>query len=289
MGKFLSISHNTFVQTIRQPIFGILVLVTFAVLILVTPLATQTMTPNYVTENATMLQNLGLSTLLMFSGLLLSAFSACSVLAREIEDRTALTVVSKPVSRGMFVVGKFAGVSAAVTLGLYLSMLVFLMTVRHRVLSTAASPIDWPVIVLGGSALLGALLLGLVGNYLFGWHFGSAAIWSAAALMTLAMGVILFVGKGWKIVPLGFDDIPGPYNPDCVPLITAQLMVRVVLMYFASLICCAVAITASTRLGQIATLLVCGAVAPWEPCIRPLSRAPTKCRPSASWRGWRRI
>src|ERR1035437_2196500 len=145
MGKFLSISQNTFVQTIRQPIFGILILVTFAILALELCQAGWTMTSDYVLANQKLLQDLGLSTLLMFSGVLLAAFGASSVLPREIDDRTALTVVSKPVSRGMFVLGKFAGVSAAVTAGFYLCSIVFLMTVRHRVPSTAASPIDWPV------------------------------------------------------------------------------------------------------------------------------------------------
>jgi ABC-type transport system involved in multi-copper enzyme maturation permease subunit len=257
MGKFLSISQNTFVQTIRQPIFGILILVTFAVLALELCQAGWTMTSDYVLANQKLLQDLGLSTLLMFSGVLLAAFSASSVLAREIDDRTALTVVSKPVSRGLFVLGKFAGVSAAVTAGFYLCSIVFLMTVRHRVPSTAASPIDWPVIVLGLGALGLAVLIGLAGNYLFGWHFTSAAVWSALATMTLAMGVLLFVGKGWHIVPLGFDAVPDPHDPDTYQLITPQLLTSILLIYLAALIFCAVAVTTSTRMGQMITLLVC--------------------------------
>jgi ABC-type transport system involved in multi-copper enzyme maturation permease subunit len=257
MGKFLSISHNTFVQTIRQPIFGILILVTFAILVLEVSQAGWTMTNDYVVANQKLLQDLGLSTLLMFSGVLLAAFSASSVLAREIEDRTALTVISKPVSRGMFVLGKFTGVSAAVTVGFYLCSLVFLMTVRHRPPSTATMPTDWPVITLGLVALGLSVLVGLIGNYSFGWHFTSAAVWSAVVMLTLAMGVLLFVGKGWQIVPMGYDSIPGPDNPDAFQLITPQLLVGILLIYLAALIFCAVAVTSSTRLGQMITLLVC--------------------------------
>ncbi len=257
MGKFLSISRNTFVQTIRQPIFGILILVTFAFLVLEVSGAGWTMTTDYVKADQKMLQDLGLTTLLMFSGVLLAAFSASSVLAREIDDRTALTVVSKPVSRSLFVMGKFAGVSAAVTAGFYLCAIVFLMTVRHRMPSTAASPIDWPVITLGLLALGLAILGGLVGNYLFGWHFTSAAVWAALGLLTLAMGVLLKVGKGWQIVPMGYDAVPSPMAPDVTQLITPQLLTSILLIYLAALIFCAVAVASSTRLGQMITLLVC--------------------------------
>src|ERR1035437_9640963 len=55
MGKFLSISQNTFVQTIRQPIFGILILVTFAILALELCQAGWTMTSDYVLANQTLL------------------------------------------------------------------------------------------------------------------------------------------------------------------------------------------------------------------------------------------
>ena len=256
MGKFLSISRNTLVQTIRQPIFGIVILVTFAFLVLEVAGAGWSMTTNYVVADQIILQNNGLTTVLV-SGLLLAAFSASSVLAREIDDRTALTVVSKPVSRGVFVLGKFAGVSAAVTAGFYLCSIVFLMTVRHRMPATAAMPTDWPVITLGLLALGLAVLVGLIGNYLFGWHFTSAAVWSAMALMTLAMGVLLKVGKGWHIVPLGYDAPPDPTDPDVMQLITPQLLTCILMIYLASLIFCAVAVASSTRLGQMLTLLVC--------------------------------
>ena len=118
-------------------------------------------------------------------------------------------------------------------------------------------PVDWPVITLGLLALGLAILVGLIGNYSFGWHFTSAAVLSAIVLMTLAMGVLLFVGKGWKIVPMGYDTVPGPTDPDAFQLITPQLLMGILLIYMASLIFCAVAVTTSTRLGQMITLLVC--------------------------------
>lgn len=257
MVKFWSISKNTFVQTIRQPIYGVLILVTFAVLVLDVPLSGWTVSSDYQASDQKMLETLGLSTLLV-SGLFIAAFSASSVLAREIEDRTALTVIAKPVSRATFVLGKFAGVTAAVGVAFYLCAIVFLMTVRHRVMSASSDPYDMPVIVLGLLAIGIALIVALLGNYLFGWHFSSASVWLVTALMTLAMGVILFVGKNWQIVPIGWDWHPGSEGHfDATQAITPQLVISILMMLMAVIVFCAVAITSSTRLGQVVTLLIC--------------------------------
>lgn len=249
MTKLLAISRNTFVQTIRQPIYGVLILITFAVLVLDVPLSGWTMGIEYQATDQRMLETLGLSTLLI-SGLLVAAFSASSVLSREIEDKTALTVISKPVSRGTFVLGKFAGVAAAVTLAFYLCSLALLITVRHRVMSSAANPYDVPVIVLGLSALVLSIAIAAGGNYLFGWPFVSSGVWAAAVFFSVAMGLLTFIGKQWQIVPAGYD------TPTTVA-ISGKLLTGVALMYMAVLVFVAVAIAASTRLGQVMTLLVC--------------------------------
>lgn len=249
MIRFWSICRNTFVQTIRQPIFGVLLMVTFLILVLSLPLSTWTMGEkggDYQVSDQKMLIQLGLGSLL-FTGLLLAAFSASSAVSREIEDRTALTVVSKPVSRATFVMGKFAGVAAAVAIAIYLASLVFLMTVRHQVMSSVSDPYDWPVIVLGCSAGAIALIIATAGNIHFGWAFISSLVWSLTATLTVAMGSICFVGKGWAIVPFGQG-------------IGADLLLAILAVFLAIFIIVAIAITSSTRFGQVVTLLICLAV-----------------------------
>ena len=244
MTKFWAICRNTFLQTIRQPIFCILIVLTFVVLTLDLPLSNWAIgSADYHESNQRLLEQLGLSTLLV-SGLLLAAFTSSSVLSREIEDKTALTVVAKPVSRATFILGKFGGVAGAVVLAYYLCSLVLVMTVRHKVRPAVTDPHDWPVIVLGLTAFVLAIGAALVGNIVFGWTFTSAVVWCALALLSMAVGVVMFVGKGWKIVEFGHDIRP-------------QLLVAMVLTLMAVLVFCAVAIAASTRLGQAMTLLVC--------------------------------
>jgi len=246
MIRFLSICNNTFTQTIRQPVYCILVAVTFVLLVMSLPLAGWTMGESgadFQETDQKMLENLGISTLMM-SGLLLAAFTASSALSREIEDKTALTVISKPVARATFVLGKFAGVAIAVMLAYYLSTLVFLMTIRHRVVSAAYNPYDFPVIVIGFTAFGVAVLIALLGNFFFGWPFTSAAVWSSLLSLTLGMGLICVIGKGWKIVPFGQDLRP-------------ELIVGIFLAFLGVLLFVATAVAASTRLGQVTTLLVC--------------------------------
>ncbi|MCJ7543039.1 MAG: hypothetical protein MUP47_00485, partial [Phycisphaerae bacterium] len=124
---------------------------------------------------------------------------------------------------------------------------VFLMTVRHGVVSVATDPIDWPVIVLGCSAFTAAVVVALLGNLIFGWTFTAAAVFAAVVLLTAAAGVMGFIGKGWTIVPFATE----------IPL---RLPACLLTTFLAVMVFTAVAVAASTRLGQVMTLLVCGAV-----------------------------
>jgi hypothetical protein len=243
--KFWSICKNTFLQTVRRPVFAVLIAVAIGMFVISVPLSGWTMGTtgaDYRRSDQLMLENMGISTLLIM-GLGVAAFSASTALSREIEQRTVLTVVSKPVSRATFVLGKFAGVALAVTVAYYIASLVFLLTVRHGVMPTAGDKLDWPAIVLGLSALGLTFLGALVGNYLFGWSFTSAAVTLAAVLLTVAMGVVSVVGEGWVPVTFGAG-------------IRSQLITGIVLTWLAVFVLSAVAVAASTRLGTVAILLV---------------------------------
>lgn len=251
MTRLFAIARNAFIETIRQPIYGVLILVTFAVLLLNVPLAGWTMgtgAGDFDVTDQQMLLSLGLSTLLV-SGLFIAAFSAAGTLAREIEDRTILTVVSKPISRATVVIGKYLGVSGALALAFYLSGLVFLMTVRHGVMTSVSDPYDMPVIVMGLVAFALSLGMALFCNYFFGLNFAASGLLFGAILLSLALGGIAFVGKGWKVVGL---DKGLPH--------VADLLSGMSLMLLAVLVFAAVAVAASTRLGQAMTLLICIAV-----------------------------
>ena len=259
MMKFWSILANTFVQSIRQPIFCILIIITILVLVIDVPLSGRSMGSDYRKTDQQMLENLGLGTLLT-AGMLVAAFSASSAISREIEDRTVLTVIAKPVSRTTFVLGKFAGLTAAVAVAFYLCTIAFLFTVRHHVTPAASDPLDWPVIVLGSAAVVLAVLTALAGNYLFGWAFTSAVVRTAVVLFSAAMGAVLVIGKGWQ--PIEFAPDVHTWRDVMTALsINPDLPAALLLIFLAVLIFVAAAVAASTRLGQIATILLCLALA----------------------------
>lgn len=238
ISQFLSIARNTFIESIRQPVFVVLILVGGLALVMNPNLAAYTLD-----DDNKLLVDLGLSTLFIV-GLLLAAFTATSVVSNEIENKTVLTVISKPVSRPLFVVGKFFGVGGAIGVAYWVLTMVFLLTIRHRVQQTAGDYLDWPVLIFGLTAIGVGLLGAAAANYFYHWVFTSTFVVSFAVLITLAWGLVLNINKYWLFQPIYVD-------------FDLQLMIGLALVFMAVLILTAVAVAASTRLGQIMTLLVC--------------------------------
>jgi len=73
-----------------------------------------------------LLREIGLSTLFLTS-LFIAIFSASGAVAKEMETKTIMTVLSKPVQRPIFIIAKFLGVAAAVILAHYICTIGLLM------------------------------------------------------------------------------------------------------------------------------------------------------------------
>ena len=244
LAKLLAITHNTFVETVRQPIYGVLMWVAAGMLALSPSLAGFTLESD---GDVKVVKDVGLATLLLY-GLLASVFSATSVITREIESHTVLTVVSKPVSRPLFLVGKYLGVCGAVLVGYYFLCLVFLMTLRHGVMETAADGFDQPVLLFGGLAILLSLIAATWGNYVYGWHFSTTLTAWVVPLGTLAVAAVLFISHEWEAQHPGtdFGDLQIPY--------------AVTMAFCGVLILAAFAVALATRFSQVITLLLCAGV-----------------------------
>lgn len=136
MNQLFAILRNTLLQTVRQPIYGLIILVTLGSLAMSPAVTGWTLD-----DDNKLLRDLVLSALLL-QGVFLAAFGASSVISVEIDDKTVLTVASKPVSRWVFILGKFCGVFLALLLAHYIGVLAMMMTLRHGVLQTAAEKSD---------------------------------------------------------------------------------------------------------------------------------------------------
>lgn len=235
--QLLAIIRNTFFESVRQPI--VLVLTVAATLLLIIANLTSTFT---MSDDQKMLVDVGLATIFLF-GALFAAFIATNVLTREIENRTVLTVVSKPVPRPLFIVGKFFGVGAAMVIASLYMAFVFMLVEHHGVMQRALSPYHYPVIVFGLSAGLIAVIVALWCNFFYGKVFGSTLLCVATPLAGMAYFLSLLFDHDFKPADLALA-----FDSNLWKAITALIV--------ANLVLTAMAIAISTRLNQIMTVVI---------------------------------
>ncbi len=106
--KAITIALATAKEAIRQPAFFVLMFIAGSSLIC-------SIFVSYFTfgEDIKMYKDTGLTTI-SFAGLLLALLTASSTVAEEIEGKTAITLLSKPINRRQFIVGKFLGIELGV-------------------------------------------------------------------------------------------------------------------------------------------------------------------------------
>ncbi len=110
--KSITIALATAKEAIRQPAFFVMAFFAGALLIV-------TIFVSYFTfgEDIKMYKDTGLTTISFFC-MLLALLTASSTVADEIEGKTAITLLSKPINRRQFIIGKFLGIELGV-LALY--------------------------------------------------------------------------------------------------------------------------------------------------------------------------
>ena len=123
--KIMSIAANTYKESARQPVYYIL-LALGAVMILTSPLVVFFAFG----EEEKMIKDMALATITITT-LLIAVLSSSAVISDEIEKKTALTVLSKPVSRTEFILGKFVGICYSVFLGGVFLSVVLLITATN--------------------------------------------------------------------------------------------------------------------------------------------------------------
>jgi ABC-type transport system involved in multi-copper enzyme maturation permease subunit len=121
------IARATAKEAVRQPIFLLSLAVVIMLLVLNTFLPFFTLG-----EDVKMLKDCGLATLLI-SSMLIAIWTASSSIADEIEGKTAMTLLSKPINRRQFILGKYLGIMHAVLLYLIPVGIAFLALVYYKV------------------------------------------------------------------------------------------------------------------------------------------------------------
>lgn len=233
--KLCTIAKNTFIETLRQPIYAVII-VSSLLLLLVSP----SLTMYTLDEDIKMLREIGLSTLFI-SGLFIAIFASASAITEEIESKTITTVLSKPITRSTFILGKFLGVTTAVLLAHYILTVTLIMTLRHGVMTTANDTHDWTVITAATAAVLLSLFVTAFLNYTYDWVFNSTAMILGAIFATFAMLFIALVNKEWQ------------FNPAENAIESFDIYASI-LLFFAITVLVALAVMFSTRFNVVMTL-----------------------------------
>src|SRR5262249_18070568 len=124
MRQFVTIAANAFMELIRQPIF--LLLMTASVVFA----AFLASIPYFGFVDDPMLVKDSVLAVMLLAGLFGSVLGASNSVAREIRAGTALAVLAKPVSRAQFLLAKYAGLAAALTVLAYVNLIAVLLASR---------------------------------------------------------------------------------------------------------------------------------------------------------------
>ena len=129
--KVAAIARTTTKEALWQPVFYVVLAVAVFGLLLFPFLPYNTFG-----EDIKMIKDTGLTWIMVWS-IVLALWTASVSVADEIEGRTALTLLSKPVGRRSFIFGKFLGIVGAVTILFILLGALFLATVSYKVVYDA--------------------------------------------------------------------------------------------------------------------------------------------------------
>jgi ABC-type transport system involved in multi-copper enzyme maturation permease subunit len=239
MRQFSTIAVNAFMELIRQPIF--LLLMTASVLF-----EMFLAVPYYFAlgDEPKLVENSVLAAMFL-SGLFGAVLSASSSLSREIRSGTALAVLSKPVGRLQFLLAKYAGLVAALTVLTYLNTVGVLLA--SRMSFDAYGKTDMPAIGIFSAGIVAAYALGGFSNFFLRRPFVSDAVIAMLVFCTLA--AFLVFRYTTQMESLGTQ---GHVNWNLLP--------AAILILFALWILAAIALACSTRFDTIPTLAICSAI-----------------------------
>src|SRR4051794_9111976 len=127
MYRTLVILRHTFFETIVQPIYSLLLALGGAILIIFAALPFFTLG-----EDTVMFKAVGLDIILVLV-LIATLFATSKSIFEEIEDRTMLTLMSKPVAKWEVLVGKYLGIILAALLAVIVLGIIFMAATWIRI------------------------------------------------------------------------------------------------------------------------------------------------------------
>jgi len=238
MRQFITIAINAFMELVRQPVFLLLMTSSAAFEIFLA-------TPYYFAfgDEPKLVKNSTLAVMLL-AGLLGSVLSASASLAREIRAGTALAVLSKPVGRAQFLLAKYAGLAAALTLMTYVNMVAAL--IASQMSFDVYGSTDLPALGIFFGCVATAYAFAGFSNFFLRRPFVSDAVFAVVVMVSVAAFLIVqFTTQMRSMGEVGQVDW--------------RLVPASMLILFALWILAALALVCSTRFDMIPTLAICSA------------------------------
>ena len=229
MLNFFKIAANTFKESVREPIFALLLM---CAVLLIANFPFVAIFVFY--DQVKLVVDSSMATTMLF-GLFAAVLCSSHTVSREMRDGTVLLLFSKPVLRSTFILGKIAGIM--------LSSLLFVLvcnaaSVVALYVAVDAFRVDFPLYYI----LLGLLVLGAaVGMVL---NFAKSS--SFASVMTVFMAVALPV---MAIVVMIFKKVP----PE---IVLSDFLLAITLLFFAVAAMATLTVVFATRLDMVPNLCV---------------------------------
>lgn len=229
MLNFYYIAKNTFRESLREPIFFIL-LVTALVLIAHFP----SMSLFVFREQIKLVVDSAMATTMVF-GLFAAVLSASHTVSREMRNGTALLLLSKPVYRTSFIMAKIAGIIVALVVFVFICNCA---TITAIIIAKDQFNMNMGAYYIFFAVIVGCAIFGLICNYMYGKSFASNSIMAMLVSVPLVTLILSLTNQ--------HADVP------FIALIPALL-----LLFMAVATMGTITVAIASRLDMVANLSIC--------------------------------
>lgn len=234
--SFIAIARLALLESLRQPVVVLLTLSTVVFTALLPVLITHVLG-----DGQRLVRDSGLA-LHLVSGLVLGAYSACASLRDEVRRGTASAILSKPVSRSLFLLAKFSGL--AVVMALYSCLLAGAIVLACRTARQDFMFDPW-----GSGPLLLAVLLALLSG-------GGQSFFLRRPFCSRCFGTLL-ITLPMALVWSGQRDSEGAVTAIFGSALPMETVPASLLILMAILILTGLSVSLATRLDVVPTLAAC--------------------------------
>ncbi len=231
MFNFFRIADNTFKESIREPIYFLMLL---CALVLIGHFPTMTLF--VFSEQLKLVVDSSMATSMLF-GLLSAVLCSSNTVSREMRNGTVLLLMSKPVTRSAFILAKITGIVAASTLFALICNAASFVSVY---IAVDEFRLDLTAYGIFMGILAAACFIGMAANFWKGSSFSAVSTVAAAILV-------------------------GIYTVVCVltkehPSISMTNMAKaLILIHFAVIAMSTLAVVFASRLDMVSNLTLCSA------------------------------